>query len=50
MRTLYGNQSEKGTAPMMIVLSLSVAWEVSIEGIVPDMDRARDMVGDVEEE
>ena len=29
--------------PMMMVLSLRLSWEVSIEGMVPDIERARDM-------
>ena len=34
-------EEQAGTAPMMSVLSLSSWWEVSIEGIVPDMERGR---------
>lgn len=33
--------AETEYAPMMIVLSLSWLWEVSMEGIVPDMARGR---------
>lgn len=31
---------------MMIVLSLRASWEVSMEGIVPDIERSRCIIGD----